>query len=313
MVDYSVVVPVYFNEGSLEYTANKVRAEVFEKRPNLKGEIIFVDDGSDDGSYAELRRIKAAHSEDVRVIKLSRNFGQDNAIWCGMQHAEGAVIIISADGQDPIELMPTMLDRHFGSDVEVVIATRESREETWWRRITSAIVYKLIKTLGHADMPAGGFDFMLLGKRAKSALLKRWQANTFLQIRVLETGFRREFIPYHRADRISGVSRWTFAKKFTVTIDALLGHSYIPIRIITLLGLAFSSLSFLMALYFFVSYFWDDHVARGLTPVILLVLFIGGLMMMMIGVIGEYLWRVLAQTRESEPYIIEEEMDAEPS
>lgn len=305
MADYSIVVPVYFNEGSLQYTASRVVSEVFEKIPDKVGEIVFVDDGSRDGSYSELCTVKSKYGEAIRIIKLSRNFGQVNAIWCGLDHVAGPAVIISADGQDPIDLIPEMLMRHFEKGVEVVIATRESRDEGRWRKWTSSLVYNAIRKLGHRDMPNGGFDFLLLGDRARKALVSTWQPNTFFQVRVLELGFSREFIPYHREERKAGVSKWTFSKKLTYMIDGVLGHSYLPIRFMSILGMLFSSLSFVMAVFFFVAYFIDDNVIRGWTPIVLLVLFIGGLQMLMIGVLGEYLWRVLAQSRNNKPYIIE--------
>lgn len=307
-VDYSIVVPVYYNEGSLEYTADRVRELVFHAIPNKRGEIVFVDDGSGDGSYEELRRIKVAHPEDVRVFKLSRNFGQFNADWCGMEQTPGPVVVISADGQDPIQIIPEMLRLYFEERKEVVVATRQSREETWWRRWTSSVFYNVLRMLGSKDMPRGGFDFFLLGTKAKAALLNRWQPNAFPQVRILNLGFPRVFLPYHREDRKAGVSRWTFSKKFTLLVDGLLGHSYLPIRAMSVLGLLFSGLSFLLALYFFIMYFFNPSVIRGWTPIILLILFIGGVQMLMIGVLGEYLWRVLAQARNDRPYILQEEM-----
>lgn len=304
-VDYSIVIPVYFNEGSLAYTVQKIQVEVFQKFQDKKGEILFVDDGSGDGSYQELLELQKAN-DNIRVIKLSRNFGQINAIWCGLQHVNGPAIVISADGQDPAHVIAEMLKQHFSHDIEVVIATRESREESQWRRLTSSLVYKAIQRLGSKDMPTGGFDFFLLGNRARLALIKQWQPNTFLQVRILNLGFSRLYIPYHREERKAGVSRWTFSKKMTYMIDGVLGHSYLPIRLMSSLGFLFAALSFLLALIFFISYFFNENIIRGWTPIILLVLFIGGIQMMMIGVLGEYLWRVLVQVRKDAPYLIDD-------
>lgn len=307
-VDYSIVIPVYYNEGSLALMAKRVHEDVFAVMGERRGELVFVDDGSGDGSFAELEQVVRDYPDDVRVIKLSRNFGQVNAWWCGLKNTPGPVVVISADGQDPVELIPVMLHKYFDDGTEVVIATRESREETFWRRLTSAMVYNAMRKLGTKDMPPGGFDFFLLGAKAKASILVNWQPNTFFQVRVLKLGFKREFIPYHRADRKVGISRWTFSKKLTYMIDGVLGHSYVPIRAMSLMGLAFSGLSFLMAVFFFVAYFFNPNVVRGWTPIVLLILFIGGIQMMMIGVLGEYLWRVLAQTRQDTPYIIEKEL-----
>lgn len=307
-VDYSIVIPVYYNEGSLAMMAKKVHEKVFAVMDKLHGELLFVDDGSGDGSFAELEKIVRDYPHDVRVIKLSRNFGQVSAWWCGIKNTPGPVVVISADGQDPVELIPTMLHKYFDDGNEIVIATRQSREETAWRRITSAFVYSAIRKLSTKDLPSGGFDFFLLGTKAKASLIANWQPNTFFQIRIMQLGFNRVFIPYHRSNREVGISRWTFSKKITYMIDGVLGHSYMPIRAMSILGLAFSSISFLMAIFFAISYFFNQNVVRGWTPIVLLILFIGGIQMMMIGVLGEYLWRILAQTRQDTPYIIEKEI-----
>lgn len=307
-VDFSVVVPVYYNDTTLEYTEDRIRRLVLEKVP-WKGEIVFVDDGSGDRSFEVLCELQKRHPADIRVFKLSRNFGQVNALWCGMSHSPNAVVQISADGQDPIDLIPEMLDRHFNQGKEIVIARRASRDETAYRRWSSRLVYYFIKRLSNADMPVGGFDFLLIGDKARREYLRVWQPNTFMQVRILDLGYSRDWIPYHRADRKGGVSKWTLARKITYTLDAVLGHSYVPIRLMSVVGIAFSGLSFLLGLFFFLSYLCVGQTIRGWTPIVLLILFIGGLQMSMIGVVGEYLWRVLAQVRGNAPYLVEKVID----
>ena len=309
-IDYSVIVPVYYNDTTLEYTEEQIRSKVLMKS-HMKGEIIFIDDGSGDNSYEVLKKLHSAHPKDIRVLKLSRNFGQWNAVWCGMEHAPGAVVSISADGQDPADLILQMLERHFDGGCEVVLAKRAGRDESWWRKTTSAIVYWFIKRLGNKEIPVGGFDFWLLGANAKQSLLSKWQPHIFSQVRLLELGFKREWLSYRREARKGGVSRWTFAKKFTYMIDGILGHSYIPIRAMSVMGIVCAGLSFVLAMFFFLSYLiHGGHAIKGWTPIVLLVLFLGGMQMLMIGVIGEYLWRVLAQVRNNPPYIIEERLES---
>ena len=303
-VDYSVVVPVYFNEGTLRYTAEQIIEKVFKTYPQKRGEIVFVDDGSGDGSLDELTQIRREHPDCVRVFRLARNFGQVNAWWCGLENTPGPAVVVSADGQEPVDLIRVMLEKHFDDGAEVVIAARESREDGAWRRFTSSLVYNCIRKFGNSEMPLGGFDFFLLGTKAKASILSQWQPNTFFQVRVL--GFRREVIFYRRRERKGGISRWTMSKKITYMIDGVIGHSYAPIRFMSFLGLCFSGLSFMLSVFFFVAYFVNHDVIKGWTPIILLVLFIGGVQMMMVGILGEYLWRVLAQARNSPPYIVDE-------
>ena len=307
--EYSIVVPVYFNEGSLRAIEIDLRQQVLDVMQGYKGEIVFVDDGSRDRSYEILQEIQRAHPTDVRVFKLSRNFGQVNALWCGFENTPSAVITISADGQDTAAVIPEMLRKHFDEGCEVVIARRDSREETVFRRWTSTAVYWLIRRLSNSDMPVGGFDFVLLGKKAKESLIKVYQPHTFIQARILELGFKRAWIGYHRRDRLHGISRWSFARKFTYMLDGVLGHSFLPIRMMSVIGALFSLASFLCAAFFLISYLLHGHKLQGWTPIILSILFVGGVQMMMIGVIGEYLWRVLAQVRQTPPYIIDEVRD----
>ncbi len=304
-VTYSIVIPVYNNEGSLRALESEIRSKVLDVKTNYQGEIIFVDDGSRDQSFAVLKELQQSHPEDVRVFKLSKNFGQVNALWCGFEHSPAAVVMLSADGQDPVDLIPEMLQKHFDGRIEIVIAKRESREETFSRRVTSKCVYWLMQRLSSREMPIGGFDFVLLGRQAKTALLRSHQPHTFMQVRILDLGFKRAWIGYHRRDRMHGKSMWTFTKKFTYMLDGVLGHSFLPIRMMSVIGAFFSLASFLCAAYFLLNYLIHGHMLKGWTPIILAILFVGGVQMLMIGVIGEYLWRVLAQVRQTPPYIVE--------
>ncbi len=127
--DYSIVIPVYFNEGSLESLESDIRKNVFLKMPERKGEIVFVDDGSRDRSYETLRKLQRTYTDDIRVYKLSRNFGQGNAIWCGLENTPSTVVVLSADGQEPVDVVPQMLRKHFDEGFEVVIGRRDSRGE----------------------------------------------------------------------------------------------------------------------------------------------------------------------------------------
>jgi dolichol-phosphate mannosyltransferase len=170
-----------------------------------------------------------------------------------------------------------------------------------------------MKHLSNKEMPVGGFDFVLLGQKAKDALIKTYQPHTFMQARILDLGFKRAWFGYNRRDRLHGVSKWTLAKKFTYMLDGVLGHSYLPIRIMSAIGALFSLASFFVATFFLVNYLINGHKIQGWTPIILSILFVGGVQIMMIGVLGEYLWRVLAQVRGAPPYIIEEILESAKS
>ncbi len=310
-VDCSIVIPVYYNEGSLAPTMESIRREVIEKNPRLTFEAVFVDDGSGDASLNELIALHKADPRTIRVVKLSRNFGQVNALLAGFARARGrCVVAMSADEQDPPELINDMIRSHFDEHYDIVVCTRMGRDESWYRAVTSKIFYLIMKRLTFPEMPLGGFDYVLLGRRPLEALLKQQEAHMFFQGMILSLGFRKKFIPYQRQERRVGRSRWTFGKKLTYLIDGVLSFSFQPIRFMSLVGGAVAVIAFLYALVVVVRklLYWNQ-VELGWTPLMAVMLFMGGVQMLMLGILGEYLWRTLAQVRKRELYIIEETYD----
>lgn len=304
--DYSLVIPVYFNEGCLVKTMQSIREEVIAKNPGYACEVIFVDDGSGDGSLEELLSIRKAYPEIVKVIKLTRNFGQVCAILAGYSHVRGkCVITMSADGQDPANLINEMLRAYFTEGYEVVICTRKGRDESFYRILTSRIFYSLIKKMIFPTMPQGGFDFVLMGERALRVFMKNTDAHPFFQGQILWMGFRTKFIEYHRRERIAGESRWTFAKKLTYLIDGVLAYSFTPLRVSSCSGILLAVLGFIYALIVFVSKLIYGNPIKGWTPLMIVVLLIGGFQLLMLGIVGEYIWRTLAQVRNRDLFIID--------
>jgi glycosyltransferase involved in cell wall biosynthesis len=305
-VDLSVVIPVYFNEGSLRSTFEKLRDEVFSQKPALRAEVVFVDDGSGDGSFEELQRLRQDFPDTIRVIKLTRNFGQVSALLAGFRKARGKCIVaMSADGQDPVGLINQMLAAHLSEGYEIVVCTREGRDESAYRVLTSRLFYSMMRKLSFANMPAGGFDFVLLGRRALDALLRNREAHPFLQGQILWTGFRTKFIGYRRKEREVGASRWTFGKKLTYLIDGVLSYSFVPIRLMSIAGSVIALLGFIWASIIVLNrYLWGNPIP-GWSALMFVVLVLAGIQLLMLGIIGEYLWRTLAQVRNREPYVID--------
>lgn len=302
----SIVLPVYYNEGSLATTLAALKERVMAVQPHKTFEVIFVDDGSGDGSFAELMRLRATDPQLVKVIKFTRNFGQVNALLAGLAHARGqTIVMMSADGQDPPELINDMLRAHEVEQYEIVICAREGRDESLYRVITSKIFYAVMRWLTFPNMPAGGFDYILLGRRAAQAVLTSRDAHPFLQGLVLWTGYKTKFIGYLRQNRQAGVSRWTFGKKLTYLIDGVLSYSYFPIRCISGAGIVCALLGFGYAAVVMGSKLVYGNPVKGWTPLMIVVLLIGGLQMLMLGIIGEYVWRTVSQVRNRSPYIID--------
>ncbi|MFO7524945.1 MAG: glycosyltransferase family 2 protein [Ignavibacteriaceae bacterium] len=306
-MDISVIIPVYYNEGSIRNTFLQI-SEILKRNKDVKDyEVIFIDDGSEDSSLDEILKLKDTFSsENIKAIKFTKNFGQISAIRAGYSIATGkAVINISADLQDPPSLINKMIEIHLREKYEVVICTREAREESYFRRKTSSIFYKLMRYMSFKNMPEGGFDFVLISDKVKKALLNNSESNPFWQGQILYLGYGIKFIPYTRQKRETGVSRWTFSKKIKYLIDGVLSYSYLPVRLMSLIGLIVSLFGFIYAIVIVIAWYYGNVPFSGYAPIMVLVLVLSGFQMLMLGIIGEYLWRTLDQVRSRPPYIIE--------
>jgi len=308
--DLSVVLPVYFNEANLESTFAGLLERVVRARPERRCEIVFVDDGSGDRSLEVLLKLRERHPGLVKVIALTRNFGQVSAIRAGLAHARGRfVVAMSADGQDPVELVDEMYRAHTEEGCEVVIGTRAARAESAYRVLTSRLFYWMMRKLSFPEMPPGGFDFASLSRRAVDLLLSIEEAHPFHQGQILWLGFKPKLIPYEQAERTGGSSRWTFGKKLTYLIDGVLSYSYLPLRWMSLVGIGFALLGFLYAAIIIAFRLAGGIPVVGWAPLMVVVLVVGGIQMLMVGVLGEYLWRTLAQSRKRPLYIIDRIFD----
>lgn len=306
-MDCSVIIPVYYNEGSLLRTFSLVKEELEKFQLVTKYEIIFIDDGSMDGSYDEMKKIYTSDPSHIKLVKLTRNFGQVSAMKAGYQLAKGRCIInISADLQDPPELIGNMLEVFFSEKKEVVICNRIGRDEGWLRKITSRMFYRIMRRLTFKNMPIGGFDLALISARVADTFRNRNESNSFWQGQILWSGFSVKFIPYKRLKREIGESKWTFSKKIKYLIDGVLAYSYFPMRFMTGTGIVLFLLGLAYAIIILFSYFFGNVPFKGWAPIMILVLVLSGIQMLMLGIIGEYLWRNLDQSRERPPFVIEE-------
>jgi dolichol-phosphate mannosyltransferase len=305
-VDYSIVIPVYFNEGSLLPLMESLDAAVLRANPDYRPEIIFVDDGSRDGSLTELGKIQGKFPSVVTIIKLTRNFGQGGALFAGWRRAKGKCLItMSADGQEPAEMINDMLHGFFKEGYDVVICAREGRDESVYRKVTSQFFFYLMRRLAFANMPKEGFDFWLLSRRALDTVLRNADANPSFHGYTLWTGFKTKVLTYRRRERLSGKSKWTFGKKITAFLDGIMSFSFAPIRAMSLAGCIFAFLGFLYAVWIIRDTLVLGNPVKGWSPIMVVILVMGGFQMIMLGVIGEYLWRTLAQARRRDAYVID--------
>jgi polyisoprenyl-phosphate glycosyltransferase len=306
-IDCSIVIPVYQNEGSLEKIFKKLIDHVIDKNPQYSVEVIFVDDGSTDKSFHVLKKLYDAYPELIVIVKLTRNFGTYPALIAGYEKARGKCIVnVFADLQDPPELIDEMLNYHFKENFNIVICHRESRDESAYRLLTSKIFYGTIRKFCFPDMPSGGFDYMLISHKVKKAILQDLEADFFLQGKILWTGFDIKYIPYERKKRESGKSQWTFSKKVKWFMDSVMSYSFFPIRFMSAIGIAIALTGFIYAVVVFFQRLMTEDYIYGWAPIVISILILSGIQMLMLGVIGEYLWRTLSQSRNRPKYIVAE-------
>ena len=300
----SFVIPVFRNEGSITPTYEKITGLMHKLV--LDYEFVFVNDGSD---YNSMQVLTALHENDskVKVLSFSRNFGQVPAIIAGMKEVTGAAAVsMSADLQEPIELIENMISKwQLGN--EIVIGHRVDREDSFIANKASAVFYSLMKYV-NPKMPKGGFDFLLIDQKAIAVFNQIDERNRFFQGDILWLGFSVAFIPYSRLKRTIGKSQWTLSKKLKYFIDGLLNTSYIPIRLMSLLGIIISFFGFLYAIVIAYNRFINNTPFEGWAPIMILILIIGGLIMLMLGIIGEYVWRTYDETRKRPLYIIKDKL-----
>ncbi len=302
MKQISLVIPVFRNEGSLQPTYQQVLSLFKEQLTDFDYEFIFVNDGSDDNSMQELLQIRSADPK-VKVIDFTRNFGQVPAMVAGMKEASGqAIIAMSADLQDPVDLIAQMVSEWQHGN-EIVICYRVDREDSIGANIASKFFYGLMKISNHR-MPVGGFDFILLDETANEQLQKIDERNRFIQGDILWLGYNTKFIPYKRLKREIGKSQWTLAKKIKYFIDGFINTSYLPIRFISLLGFITALSGFIYALVIIYLRIVNETPFKGWAPIMVLLLIIGGIIMNMLGIIGEYIWRIYDESRKRPYYII---------
>ena len=300
----SIVIPVFNNEKSLSITYQRIHG-VFANDPGgLDFEIIFVNDGSIDGSYAELLDLRGKDPR-VKVLSFTRNFGQMAAMLAGFSEARGdAVINISADLQDPIDLMPEMIAK-WRAGAEVVVCYRESRDDPLLARIFSRLAYALMR-VSIPTMPPGGFDYVLMDRAVMDLFNSVNVRHRFFQGDLLWSGHRVAFISYARRKREHGKSQYTFLKKLKNLLDALLDSSYLPIRFISLMGILTSVVGMLYSLTVVWSWLRGGTPFSGFAPIMIAIMLVGGMIMTMLGILGEYVWRIYDEIRKKPNYLVRE-------
>jgi len=298
----SFVVAVYHNEGAITKTLEKIESVFSNQLAHHEYEVVFVDDGSKDGSLQEILSLREKNA-NVKAVTFTRNFGQMAAMLAGFKEATGeAIINISADLQDPVELIPQMIEK-WEEGAETVICYRTDRTDTLSAKIFSRLAYGVLR-MSLPQIPPGGFDFVLMDRKVMDAFNAIDVRHRFFQGDLLWTGYRTSFIPYVRLKRTIGKSQYNFGKKLKNFLDAILDASYLPIRFISLAGMATSLLGVIYSATIVYSWLRGETPFAGWAPIMIAILMVGGLIMVMLGVIGEYVWRINEEVRKRPNYVI---------
>lgn len=301
----SIVTPCYYNQDNFPTTYQTIKKEVLDVCQDVEFELIFVDDGSQDATLAKLQAVQLMDPR-VTVVKLSRNFGEFRAIIAGMEIASGdAVVVISADLQDPPSLIPQMIEEYRKGE-KVVLAVRAKREESALKNWFADTYYKWVRRLVIHDYPKRGFDFFLIDRQVKDLLVNMKEKNSSVYIQIIWTGFNPKCIEYTREQRKEGKSMWTYKKRFDLFLDTFIIFSRTPIRIISFFGFALSFIGIVMAIYFLYDKLFNHMPVQGWTSLMVVILLVSGFQMVMFGILGEYMWRTLDESRKRPLYIVDE-------
>jgi glycosyltransferase involved in cell wall biosynthesis len=309
MKKISVVVPVYNNEGSLKNLYERIVSAIKTYNNSFSYELIFINDGSKDNSFKLLVDLKN-QDKNITVINFSRNFGQLAGILAGWKHATGdAVVTMSADLQDPPEQITVML-KEWENNHEIIVNYREARKDAFFAGLTSRIAYKLFR-YSIPNLPVGGFDYALVGRSAMNAINSFTEKYRFPQGDILWVGFNVKYLPYTRLEREHGKSGFTFVRRFGDFMAIFFSISYFPIRLMSLIGFITATTGFIYALSILYAFFAHKTPFEGWAPIMMAILLVGGLLMIMLGIIGEYIWRIYDEIKHRPDYIIKEVLKSE--
>jgi polyisoprenyl-phosphate glycosyltransferase len=305
-VDLVLLVAAHNEEAALPVMHPRLLVVAEAHGPGAR--LVYVDDGSRDGTWPLLSGFVAANPQRVGAIRLSRNFGKELALTAGLDHVPpgAAVVVLDADGQDPPELIPALVER-WRAGAEVVFGRRTGRlGEPWLRRATAAAFYRTINALSDTPIPRDTGDFRLIGPRAVEALRGLRERQRFMKGLFSWVGYRAEAFDYERAPRVAGASKFNYWRLWNLALEGITGFSTVPLRAATYVGLASAVLAFLGGLWVIArTLLWGDPVA-GWPSLMAVIAFLGGLQLMALGVIGEYLGRLYIEAKQRPLYLVDE-------
>ena len=303
MSKLSIVIPVYYNADTLELLYQDMREKILGKLGDY--EIVFVDDGSGDDSWQVMNSLRSRYPH-IRLVRLSRNFGEHAALLAGLSVCTGdCAVTKQADLQEDSSLILEMYESWKRGN-KVVLAVRKERKENPVKVFFANLYYALIRRIVNKNMPVGGCDCYLIDRKVIEVLQRLDEKNSSLTLQVLWAGFKTDMIYFVRQDREIGKSRWTLAKKVKLVMDSVMSFSYFPLRFMSGLGIFFNILAVILLVIVLIEKFTKNTPILGWTSLMCVVLCASGIIMLMLGILGEYIWRALDAARSRPPYIIDE-------
>jgi glycosyltransferase involved in cell wall biosynthesis len=306
-VEFSVVAPIYNEEGSILELHRRLTETMTELGDPY--ELVFVDDGSHDQSLELLREL---HRRDprVRVVSLARNFGHQQAISAGLDQARGrAVIVMDGDLQDPPDAIPQFVEK-WRDGFQVVYAVREKRKEHFLKRMAYHSFYLILRAISRVDIPLEAGDFCLMDRCVVDVLTTLPERNRFVRGLRSWVGFRQVGLACERGARFAGKSQYTFRKLVHLALEGLISFSYLPLRLATMLGFGVSASSLLAAAYYLTRRLTRRLQPPGFATLVVVLLFLGGVQLITVGVVGEYIGHVLEEVKGRPTYVVREVMES---
>ncbi|MBD1572462.1 glycosyltransferase family 2 protein [Vibrio sp. S17_S38] len=305
MKTVSIVIPCFNESEVIDFTVEELLS-VTGGISNYKFELIFVNDGSSDDTESKLLAYSKQH-ENIRTISFSRNFGHQQAVSAGLDVSTGdAVVLIDADLQDPPKVISDMIVK-WEEGFDVVYGTRASREgESWFKRITAKSFYRLLSYLSEVEIPLDTGDFRLMDRQVVDHLIAMPEKSRFIRGMVSWIGFNQTAITYERSARFAGESKYPLTKMIKFGLDGILSFSVKPLKLSIMMGFICSGISMLMLLYFVYVRIMTDHWVSGWTSLFVAILFMGGVQLISIGIVGEYVARIYKESKNRPLYILKE-------
>ncbi len=298
----SIIIPIYNEQGNIDRLINRLKGVIAQL--NVTCEYVFINDGSKDDSINIIKNL-AAIDPSVKFINFSRNFGHQIAVTAGLDKCIGErIVIIDADLQDPPELIIDMYKK-MDEGIEVVYAKRAARKgESWLKKFTARMFYRILKSITSVNIPVDTGDFRIMDRKIVDVLKQMPEQQKFLRGQISWIGFNQTYVEYERDERFAGETGYTYKKMIRFALDGITSFSNFPLKFATICGFVVSGIAFLVMLYALYARFISKDYIEGWTSIIISVLFLGGIQLISIGIIGEYISRLSSNVRNRPLYII---------